>query len=78
MIEVRDKETKKPIGNVTEGQLQFLIDQLVEEGPEDQDYYINQGTLEMFEKNGADAALMALLRGAMGDRTEMEIEWERS
>jgi hypothetical protein len=31
----------------------------------------------MFERDGADPALLTLLRGALGTREEMEIRWDR-
>lgn len=77
MIEVRDKETGSVLGEITEDQLQFLIDQLEEEYEEDQDYYINRPTLDLFAEKGADPELMRLLRTAIGDREEMEIVWSR-
>ena len=78
MIQLHDKDTGAPIGTITEAQLQFLIDQLEEESSEDQDYYINETTLDLFEQRGADKALVALLRSALKGRTEMEIRWSRS
>jgi processive 1,2-diacylglycerol beta-glucosyltransferase len=78
MIQLHDKDTGAPIGAITEAQLQFLIDQLEEESSEDQDYYINETTLDLFEQRGADKALVALLRSALKGRTEMEIRWSRS
>ena len=78
MIQLYDKETGASLGAITEEQLQFLADQLEEESPEDRDYYINEPTLEAFEEAGADGALLALLRKALGEREEMEIRWERS
>ena len=78
MIQLRDKETGALIGSISESQLQFLIDQLEEESDKDQDYFINPATLEMFEKRGADVGLLEMLRGALGERGGMEIEWTRS
>jgi hypothetical protein len=75
MIQLYDNETGARIGVITEMQLQFLIDQLEEETEEDQDYYIDPATLEMFESAGADPALLALLRDALGAKEEMEIRW---
>ena len=75
MIQLYDKETGKALGAITDAQLKFLVAQLEEEGRKDRDYYINRDTLDGFERAGADAALMALLRGAMGERDEMEIRW---
>lgn len=77
MIELRDKDTGAPIGQISEQQLRFLIDQLEEEFAEDTDYYINVATIDMLEQNGADPALVKLLRDAIGDREDMEIQWSR-
>ena len=78
MIQLNDKDTGAFIGTITEDNLQFLTDQLEEESDEDQDYYINEATLDIFEENQADKALVSLLRGALKGRTEMEIRWSRS
>lgn len=78
MIQIHDKDSGARIGTLTEKQLQFLIDQLEEESGEDQDYYINETTVDLFEENGADKALIALLREALNGRTEMEIRWSRN
>jgi processive 1,2-diacylglycerol beta-glucosyltransferase len=77
MIQLHDKETGKFIGTISEAQLQFLIEQLEEESPRDQDYYINRDMLDNFEQAGADPELVRLLRAALGDRQEMEIRWSR-
>jgi hypothetical protein len=78
MIQLYDKDTGAALGAISEEQLQFLADQLEEESPQDQDYYINEPTLDAFEEAGADPALLALLRKALGEREEMEIRWARS
>ena len=77
MIELRDKETGRGLGSITEDQFQFLVDQLEEESDTDKDYYLNTATLDMFVQNGIDPQLLTLLREALGDREEMEIEWSR-
>ena len=38
---------------------------------------INRDTLDMFEEEGADPALIEVLRKALGEREEMEVEWRR-
>jgi hypothetical protein len=78
MIQLRNKDTGSLIGNITEEQLQFLIDQLEEEFEEDRDYYINRDTITLLEKRGADPALLDLLNRALGDNPDMEIVWSRS
>ena len=77
MIELRDKKTGTSLGQISERQLQFLIDQLEEESTEDRDYYINLATLEMFERAGGDPELLALLRQGLGTKEGMEIIWSR-
>ena len=78
MIQIHDKETGAFIGTITEQNLQFLIDQLEEESRHDQDYYINEATVDSFDEGGADKGLVELLRTALKGRTEMEIRWSRS
>ena len=77
MIHLEDKDTGAPIGTISEEQLQYLVDQLEEESRDDQDYYINTTTVDLFEERGADKTLVKLLRTALGGRTEMEIRWLR-
>jgi len=77
MIEVYENETGILIGTITEEQLQLLIDELEETSTSDQDYYLDEGTLNMLEEAGADDSLMDLLRGALGDRSDFEIRWGR-
>jgi hypothetical protein len=71
------KDLDSGIVSITEEQLKFLQDQLEEESPRDRDYYLNAATLDAFEADGADPALMAMLRGALGTREDMEIGWSR-
>jgi processive 1,2-diacylglycerol beta-glucosyltransferase len=78
MIQLYDTDTQALLGEITEQQLQFLIDQLEEESSTDQDYYIDRPTLDMFAEAGIDPALLALLQQGLGNRAEMEIRWTRS
>lgn len=78
MIELREAGTGRVIGAISEAQLQFLRDQLEEESSQDTDYFIDAATLEMFEERGAEAALVALLRGALGAADGIDVQWVRS
>jgi hypothetical protein len=78
MIQLQDAESGAPIGPITDAQLEFLVDRLEEESPDDRDYYINHATVDAFEQEGADPGLVALLRKALGERDEMEIRWTRT
>ena len=75
MITLYDEGTGEAIGEVSNEQFQFLVDQLEEESILDQDYSISLMLLAYFEELNADPALVSLLRTALGDREEMEITW---
>ena len=77
MINLNEKDTNRLLGQITEDQLQYLIDNLEEEWLEDQDYTITPLLLEYFEGNGADAGLVSLLRDALAGRDEIEIVWSK-
>ncbi len=78
MIVLTNKDTGIEIGTITEAQLQFLIDQLEEENPNDTDYWLNRTELEIFKENGADPELLALLEKGMGEAEDMEVSWARA
>lgn len=78
MIQLYDEERDRHIGNISEEQLQFLIDQLEEESTRDTDYYISAATIDMLEANGAAAELVALLRVALSGRDGFELGWKAS
>jgi hypothetical protein len=75
MIKLVDMQNNAEIGEITQAQLNFLIGQMEEESAIDRDYYINVDTLDYFAQQGADAALIALLRNALGSRNDMDIRW---
>ena len=78
MINLHDKNTQELIGEINEEQLQFLIDELVEEDSTDQDYYITRDQLDQFEKKGGDETLIQMLRDALGTKDDMDIIWTKS
>jgi hypothetical protein len=76
MIKLYDKEIGTILGEISDSQLKFLIDQLEEEGLEDRDYAITSMTISLFEGEGADPELVTMLRTALGERDEMSIYWQ--
>jgi hypothetical protein len=78
MYQLHDAETGAAVGVISDDQFQFLLDHLEEESEQDQDYYISRDTLDTFEEEEADTALVALLRKALGDREGMEIRWSKA
>ncbi len=77
MIQLFDASSGAHVRTITEAQLKFLASQLEEESSDDTDYYINTDTLDLFEANGADSALLSVLRAALGNREDMEIRWSK-
>jgi processive 1,2-diacylglycerol beta-glucosyltransferase len=77
MIKLFDAGSDHEIGTLTEAQFTFLQDHLEEESEDDQDYYINGATIDVFEAEGADRGLVDMLRRALGEREEMDVRWTR-
>ena len=75
MITLYNEETGAALGEITEAQLEFLEEQLVEEGAEDADYFINLDTVDLLAQRGADAPLVTLLKQAIGATEGIEITW---
>lgn len=63
------------VGEISEEQLEVLVDNLEEEWPEDRDYYINRAMIETLKQRGADDVLIHLLEQALGNRDEVDILW---
>lgn len=64
------------VGQITDVQLKFLIDQLEEEDGDDKEYFFDRDTLELLSDNGGDPDLLALIETAMGDDDEVDLAWE--
>jgi hypothetical protein len=77
MIQLYDAERGTRLGEISDAQLQSLIDSLEEESATDQDYYLTAETIDMLEGDGADAALVGLLREALAGREGMDVRWAR-
>jgi hypothetical protein len=77
MVRLYNRETGKLIGSVDDTDLKVLVDQLEEEDSQDTDYYISADTVDLLERNGASAALLDILRKALGDAEGVDINWKR-
>jgi hypothetical protein len=75
VIILKDKATDVSLGTISEEQLEFLRAELVEESEEDQDYWINRDTLDLFRQHGGDPALIAMIELGMAGRDDIEIAW---
>jgi hypothetical protein len=77
MIDVYNNETNELIGSITEADLKVLVDHLEEESSEDQDYFIDQPTIDVIGDGQATEHLLGVLRKALGTTDGVEIRWER-
>src|SRR5262249_49168491 len=71
------KDPRKDLGVITEEQLQVLVDLLEEEDDEDQDYWIDADILDYLAEEGADPALIGLLRPHVTEDDGVEVEWKK-
>jgi processive 1,2-diacylglycerol beta-glucosyltransferase len=77
MVKLYDAEKGTRLGDITEEDLRFLIEQLEEESLTDRDYYVSADTVDMLEQAGGDPTLIATLRQALGGGEGVEVRWER-
>jgi hypothetical protein len=77
MVKIFNKDSGEYIGDITETQLQFLINNLEEETDDDVDYYINIPTIDSFRELGAEAGLIDILLKGLGNKEDMEIRYEK-
>ena len=76
-IHLYKKETNALIGAITEADLKVLADALEEESTTDNDYFVDQATIDVIGDGRASDHLMNLLRAAVGSGDGLEIRWER-
>ncbi len=77
MIQLYDAEEGSVLGEISEEQLQHLVDALEEESTTDQDYYLTAATIDMLEDADADPEVVTLLRKALAGREGMDVRWAR-
>ncbi|KFN44930.1 hypothetical protein [Arenimonas oryziterrae] len=78
MITLREKDSGKLIGSITESDLKILIDALEEESSTDQDYYVDAATLDKIQEDTPYAVnTVTLLRAALGSNEGIDIVWSR-
>jgi hypothetical protein len=77
MAKLINAETGTVIGEISDDQLEFLVDQLEEEDGQDQDYFLDLETIDLLEESGADDTLITLLRRALGSSEGIDVRWTR-
>jgi hypothetical protein len=78
MISLSMKDGDAFLGEISEADLQLLIDLLEEEDESDTDYYVTLATVEFLEQRGASAGLIQILREAVGSSEGAEVVWKKS
>lgn len=76
-VELFDAESGRSLGVLTDAQFQLLVDALEEESPTDRDYYIDAATVDMLDEDGADPAVVELLRKGLGGREGIDVRWRK-
>jgi len=77
MIDLYNASTNELIGNITDVDLQVLVDRLEEESLEDKDYFIDRATIDLLADGRATDHLVGLLRRALGSSDGVDIRWQR-
>ena len=75
MIDLYIKGTNKLFGSITEAELQVLADNLEATSTEDQDYFVDQDTIELLADGRSTDHLVELLRKAVGSSDGMQ--WKK-
>jgi hypothetical protein len=73
MFEMHEKESGRLIGEISDGEMNFLIEKLEEESESDEDYYFDRDTLEFLKEQGMPSSLEQQLSGALGANESIEI-----
>jgi hypothetical protein len=77
MPRLYNKQTNALLGDVSETDIDCLVDVLEEEDSKDVDYFIDLDTVDILEDNGASAELVKLLRAAIGATEGVDVRWEK-
>lgn len=78
ILKLINAESREVIGQISQAEIDFLVDLFEEESLEDATYFVNQDTIDMVEVRGGDPDLIARLRQAVAGSDGIEITWEAS
>jgi hypothetical protein len=77
MARLYNKKTNVLLGELSESDVDCLVDVLEEEDSKDVDYFIDLDTVDILEDNGASQQLVKLLRAAIGAGEGVDVRWEK-
>jgi anti-anti-sigma regulatory factor len=76
-VRITNKADGTVLGDISEEDFLFLVDQLEEESSHDTDYFIDLATVEILESAGGGGSLVSMLRSAVGSSDGIDIAWKR-
>ena len=77
MPRLYNKQNNALLGDISESDVECLVDVLEEEDSKDVDYFIDLDTVDILEDNGASQTLVTLLRAAIGATEGVDVRWEK-
>ena len=77
MPRLYNKQNNALLGDISESDVECLVDVLEEEDSKDVDYFIDLDTVDILEDNGASQVLVKLLRTAIGASEGVDVRWEK-
>ena len=77
MPRLYNKQNNALLGEISETDVECLVDVLEEEDSKDVDYFIDLDTVNILEDNGASQVLVKLLCGAIGATEGVDVRWEK-
>lgn len=77
MARLYNKKTNVLLGELSESDVDCLVDVLEEEDSKDVDYFIDLDTVDILEDNGASQQLVTMLRAAIGATEGVDVRWEK-
>ena len=70
------KDSNQFLAELSDADLAHMVNLMEEESSKDTDYFIDLATVDILEEAGASAAMVEMLRGAVGDSDGIDIAWE--
>lgn len=77
MPRLYNKKNNVLLGELSESDVDCLVDVLEEEDSKDVDYFIDLDTVDILEDNGASQQLVTMLRAAIGATEGVDVRWEK-
>ena len=77
MPRLYNKQNNALLGDISESDVECLVDVLEEEDSKDVDYFIDLDTVDILEDNGASLDLVTMLRAAIGATEGVDVRWEK-